>query len=132
MREIYPPVTFRETDYTLLSNLVLSHNGALSEVRSFLEHELDRGMIVPDDRFPANIVGMGSTVTYKDLGSGRERTITLVAPDKSDINRNSVSIVTPVGAALIGLAEGQVIAWETWAGTERMLMVLKVHARQPQ
>jgi transcription elongation GreA/GreB family factor len=37
-----------------------------------------------------------------------------------------------VGAALIGLAEGQVIAWETWAGTERMLMVLKVHARQAQ
>jgi regulator of nucleoside diphosphate kinase len=128
MREIFPPITLTESDYDFLSNRLLAPSRVMSEAVTFLEHELDRAAVIPDDRLPEITAAIGSTVTYTDLTRGRERTVVLVNPEDADIDRNRISVLSPVGVALIGLSEGQVIAWKTWSGAERMLMVNRVAA----
>ncbi|MGE0666180.1 MAG: GreA/GreB family elongation factor [Sphingomonadales bacterium] len=130
MREIYPPITLTETDFNYLGNVLAIRSGALNEVFSFLEHELDRAIVVSDDRLPSQTVSIGRTVTYRDLNVGRERTVVLATPEQSDMECNRISVLSPIGAALIGLSDGQVIAWETWANVERMILVKKVHSHR--
>jgi regulator of nucleoside diphosphate kinase len=69
---------------------------------------------------------MGSLVTYRDLASDRTRTIALVFPQEADMARNRVSVLTPIGAALIGLAVGQSIDWPTPEGRSGTLTVIGV------
>jgi regulator of nucleoside diphosphate kinase len=64
-------------------------------------------------------------VTYK-ADDGRERRVELVFPGEADIGAGKISILTPIGTALIGLSEGQSIAWTARDGSERHLTVLKV------
>jgi regulator of nucleoside diphosphate kinase len=69
---------------------------------------------------------MGSQVVYRDEETGRIREVTLVYPHQADINLNRISVLTPVGAALIGLAEGQSIEFRTPTPERRSLTVLVV------
>ncbi len=95
-------------------------------VAEFLADELTRAEIVKDEEFDANIVRMGSLVTYVDEVTGRTRTVTLVYPDAADIDQNRISILTPIGAALIGLSPGQSITWPLPDGRVGSLKVLSV------
>lgn len=128
MSQTLPPIVMTETDFDFLSNLTAARGGALSEVMSFLEQELERADIVPDDYLPGDAVRLHSRVTYRDVTAGVERTVTLAYPQEEDISQGMVSILTPIGAALVGLRAGQRIAWTSWAGTRRELEVLKVEA----
>jgi regulator of nucleoside diphosphate kinase len=72
------------------------------------------------------VVRMGSRVKYRDEWAGRERDVTLVYPQEADINVNRISVLAPVGAALIGLSLGQTIEFQTPGGEKRSLTVLDV------
>jgi regulator of nucleoside diphosphate kinase len=96
------------------------------EVAEFLADELTRARIVSDEQCDPNIVRMGSRVTYLDENTGRTRTITLVYPDAADIDRGLISILTPIGAALIGLSPSQTITWPNPDGREGSLKVINV------
>jgi regulator of nucleoside diphosphate kinase len=85
---------------------------------------------MPAHAVPANVVQMGSTVEFA-TEEGVTRRITLVFPGQADITAARISVVTPIGAALIGLSEGQSIAWSTRDGRERRLTVLAVEAAAP-
>ena len=74
---------------------------------------------------PVNVVRMGSTVTFRS-DDGRELTETLVYPVDEDSDAHKISVMTPVGAALIGLAEGQSISWTARDGRSHRLTVEKV------
>lgn len=76
-----------------------------------LEEELSRAAVVHDEELPGDVVSMNSTVKFQDLEGGKETVVTLVYPPDSDIENNQISILTPVGSALIGLRVGQVIDW---------------------
>ena len=67
-----------------------------------LRQELDRAIVLNDDDSPKNFVRLNSTVEYKDLLSGRTRKLTLVLPSEADIDKNRVSVVTPVARRLAG------------------------------
>lgn len=95
-------------------------------VAEFLADELTRAEVVKDEEFDANVVRMGSSVTYVDEVTGRTRTVTLVYPDAADIDQNRISILTPIGAALIGLSPGQSITWPLPDGRVGSLKVLAV------
>jgi regulator of nucleoside diphosphate kinase len=73
---------------------------------------------------------MGSEVEFRDDGSGKSQTVTLVYPGDADISQRRISVLTPVGTALIGLSMGDSITFETRTGDLRRLTVLQV--RQPQ
>ena len=81
--------------------------------------------IVPDDQVPSGLVRMGSTLSFR-TDTGQERRVTLVFPQDADIAQGKVSVLTPVGAALIGLSVGQSIDWRGRDGRVHRLTVASV------
>jgi regulator of nucleoside diphosphate kinase len=77
---------------------------------------------------PSHVVNVGSEVTFRDNTTGRVQTVILVLPKEANIAERRVSVLTPIGAALIGLAEGASIDWSTRDGEARLLTVLQVTA----
>jgi regulator of nucleoside diphosphate kinase len=76
-----------------------------------LGEELDRAEVVPDEKMPRNVVTMDSTVVYEDLDSGKVLMVRLTLPEDADMEQGRVSVLAPVGAALLGLKVGDVISW---------------------
>jgi regulator of nucleoside diphosphate kinase len=77
-------------------------------------------------RVPDSVVAMNSTVEFLDDAHGETRTVQLVYPGEADIAVNKVSVLSPVGAGLLGLKAGQSIQWPDRDGRLRALRVLKV------
>ena len=73
---------------------------------------------------------MGCRIEFRDNATGKVQTVTLVYPGEADIARGRISVLTPIGAALIGLSAGQSIDWETRSGSIKRLTVLDV--REPE
>lgn len=92
--------------------------------------KLSRARLVVASRLPEDCVTIGSSVCYQDELTGRTQQVTLVLPERADISRGLVSVLTPIGVALLGLRPGNRVRWETRAGEERALSVLTV-ARDP-
>ncbi|WP_323037053.1 nucleoside diphosphate kinase regulator [Pararhodobacter sp.] len=91
-----------------------------------LMDEIGRARIVPAAKMPTNVVSIGSTVVYRDETTGQEKSVTLVYPEDADISRQKVSIMTPIGVALLGLATGAVFYWDTRDDKRRLLTVISV------
>jgi regulator of nucleoside diphosphate kinase len=119
-----PGIAIAAGDYARLVRL--TEGPGRSDVAEYLSGELTRARIVGDDELAANVVRMGSRVTYCDLANGRTRGITLVYPREADMARNRVSVLTPIGAALIGLRPGHSIDWPTPEGGSGSLSVIDV------
>lgn len=96
-----------------------------------LADELDRATIVEPHEVGPTTVAMRSGLTYRDDVTDEIRRVTLVYPGEEDSALGRVSVFTPIGAAMIGLSEGQSIDWRTATGGWRRLTVLKVHAQPP-
>ncbi|MFW6094147.1 MAG: nucleoside diphosphate kinase regulator [Pseudomonadota bacterium] len=112
-----------ELDNARLQALMKQHD---REAVELLFDELDAATVVPDGELPPDVVAMGSTVTFVDTDSGRESTVSLVYPKQADATAGAVSVLAPVGAALIGLREGETIEWPIPNGAHRRLRVVKV------
>jgi regulator of nucleoside diphosphate kinase len=119
-------------DFSRLDQLTALHGGAESRrVVDFLVGELSRAHIVESDRIAPNIVTMRSEVLFRDEETGRERAVTLVYPREHAGQDSALSVLTPLGAALIGLSEGQTISFETIDGRSRRVAIVKV-LNQPE
>jgi regulator of nucleoside diphosphate kinase len=122
-----PKIIVGSSDHQQLSELALAGSG--KEVADDLLDELGRAKVLDDAELPTDVVRMGSTVRYRANG-GAEREVTLVYPADADIAEGKISVLTPVGTALIGLSTGQSIDWSTRDGRKQVLTVTDV--RQPQ
>jgi regulator of nucleoside diphosphate kinase len=120
-----PNIIVSAADYERLTDLATASLERLPEVAEELLNEMERAKIVKDGSVPDDVVRMGSTVTFRSH-DGRERTETLVYPVDEDSNAHKISVMTPVGAALIGLAEGQSISWTARDGRKHELTVVTV------
>jgi regulator of nucleoside diphosphate kinase len=119
-----PDIVIRAADEDRLATLagnLLHRAPALGEM---LLGELARARLADDDAVPADTVQMGATLTYET--EGRRRTVTLVYPAEADIDAGRISVGTPIGAALLGLAEGQSIDWTARDGQRQRLTVVAV------
>jgi regulator of nucleoside diphosphate kinase len=96
------------------------------ETACFLREEIDRADIAPDDVAPNLVVRLGCDVKFVDHADARIRRAQLVIPDEAQRN-HCISVLSPIGSALIGLGPGQSIRW-TEQGRERSLAVLEVRA----
>ncbi|MGQ3672774.1 nucleoside diphosphate kinase regulator [Xanthobacter sp. TB0136] len=119
-----PTIVLNEEDHERLTGLATAFLSRNPDVAEELLTELERAKVVPAKRLPATAVRMGSTITYK--ANGAERTVSLVYPGDADIAAGRISIMTPIGAALIGLSEGQSITWTARDGRPNELEVLSV------
>jgi regulator of nucleoside diphosphate kinase len=91
-----------------------------------LATELARAEVVDDEAMPADVVGMGSRVECIDEASGERHAISLVYPHEADVDAGRISILAPVGSALLGLSPGQSIDWTLPGGRVLKLRVLGV------
>jgi regulator of nucleoside diphosphate kinase len=76
-----------------------------------LELELDRAVVVPQERMAPDVVTMRSRILFEDVETGRRREATLVYPEEADMAQSKVSVLAPVGLAVLGLKVGDVIEW---------------------
>jgi regulator of nucleoside diphosphate kinase len=120
------PITITRPDYQRLLDLAWAARAQSPIVGEFLLEEIDRARIVEPQAIPPTVVTMGAQVAFRDDVTGQERRVTLVYPGEQDIALGRISVLTPIGAALIGLAVGQSLAFRTPAGEERSLTVLEV------
>ena len=81
-----------------------------------LEEELKNAQVVEKDLFPKDVVRLNSKVTIAEEKKNRVIELTLVTPDKADIREGKVSIMAPIGTAIIGFRRGQRVAWQVPAG----------------
>jgi len=121
-----PPIVIPASEHARLLALADAAEKRTPAVAEFLADELTRAQVVRDEDFDPNVVRMGSLVTYVDETTGRTRTVTLVYPDAADIDQNRISILTPIGAALIGLRPSQSITWPLPDGRVGSLKVVAV------
>lgn len=97
-----------------------------TEFAESLQDELDSATVLADQDLPDNVVNMGATVTFRDINSGQSSRCTLVFPHQADAAQQRISVLAPVGAALIGLSEGATINWPIPGGKLRALEVISV------
>jgi len=120
-----PAIVLSRPDHQRLTVLAMAALASAPDVAEELLSELERARLVTPERLPPTAVRMGSQVTY--VADGKTRTVTLVYPGEADIAAGRISIMTPVGAALIGLSEGQSITWTARDGRRHELSVIAVH-----
>ena len=121
-----PKIVMTEADHARLVRLAEAAAARMPEVAEYLSTELERARIVRRGQVPAKLVTMGSTLTFRDEQRGRDERVTLVFPEDADIAEKRISIMTPIGAALIGLSEGQSITWPSRTGEIHRLLVVSV------
>jgi regulator of nucleoside diphosphate kinase len=111
MTYVQPPVFMDEITAEVLYGLASSAPADCRQTADRLLEEIWRATILPANQLPRDIVRLGSDVTYQDLGTGRTSRNTVVLPVGADISKGRVSVLSPVGAGLIGLAQNSVIRW---------------------
>jgi regulator of nucleoside diphosphate kinase len=94
-----------------------------SPLTDALELELQRARIVAQAEVPSDVVTMNSDVVYEDVATGVQRAIRLVYPKDADVATGRVSILAPMGAALLGVRVGQEIWWRVARGLKRVRVV---------
>ena len=119
-RKIY----LTDQDLNRLQELI-AHFHKKPEVEA-LEEELNRAVVVPQEMIPPDVVTMNSKVCFQDMGSGKEMEVTLVYPNKANVEKGRISVMAPVGMALIGLSVGQTIDWPLPQGGMKRLKILSI------
>lgn len=121
------PITLSRLDVerieSLLDTAALRDSAAAERLRA----EFDRAEIVEPGAMPHDVVSMNSSVDCVDESSGKHYTLTLVYPKDADADAGRVSILAPVGSALLGLRVGQGIDWPGQGGKTYRLKVTAIH-----
>ena len=121
-----PPIAITRGDIEKLTRIADSSAGAFAQTAEFLGREIDRAQVIEEFESRPGLVKMGSRVTFRDEVTSQIRIVTLVYPGEADVSLGKISVLTPVGAALIGLSVSQSIEWQTTDGEARLLTVLAV------
>jgi regulator of nucleoside diphosphate kinase len=122
-----PEIYVSTHDYERLSALADFYKSRRRGVLvDFLIDELERAELVPAAAIGRNVVTMNSRVRIIDPDTGERRTVTLVYPGEEDSNQGKISVVTPMGTALLGLREGARMEWRTLDGRRKSISVLEV------
>lgn len=117
------PLIITHSDFEKISALLHYADSVTAEL---LQEELDRATIVQAEDLPVDVVAVNSIVKFQDLDSGKISTRTLVMPNDANVEEKKISILAPMGAALIGLRVGQTISWPVPRGGEKRVHVLSV------
>ncbi len=126
-----PKIKITTLDAVRLEKMMASLDNSQFPGKDELQDELDRADIVEPQAMPANIVTMNSTVKFQVESSDKAFSLTLVYPKDVDGSNDRISILAPVGSALLGLREGDQMAWPKPGGGLLAVRVLEV-SYQPE
>ena len=128
MQKINNELVLRKDDYKLLVSYLNGRHGKTAFDRrnaEDLQTELKKAKLVNKDDFPEDVVRLNSKVRIKAEDKDEVMELMLVTPDKADIKEKRISIMAPIGTALIGFRQGQKIKWQVPAG-KRTFTILEV------
>ena len=113
------------TDFDLkrLKKLLRTSSKTGERKNSYLEQlrkEVEKAVVVPSEDIPKDVITMNSKVSLIDLESMKELVYTLVFPEDADSLSGKISVLAPVGTALLGYRVGDVIEWDVPAGKRRL------------
>ena len=117
------PIDITDLDARRLRALLSVYDGGPGPGRrevNQLRGELERARVVPSREISGRVVTMNSEVLLRDLDSRQEFTCRLSYPDESDADGGRISVLAPVGTAILGYREGTVVEWSVPAGTRRL------------
>lgn len=126
-----PPLVVTTDDARRLEAMLQGPTGRASPTTPLLEAELLRAQLVAPGQIAPDVVTMHSRVVCVDETSGEQQEIELVYPHEADSDRGRISVLAPVGAALLGLAVGRSIEWPVPGGRTTRVRVMAV-PYQPQ
>lgn len=118
------PIFVKESDYRQLTELIDKQGD--SDVADALDEELSRADIIDEGKSCKNVVCLNSMVKFLDHNSNVETEVTLVMPQEANIEQAKVSILSPVGSALIGLKKNGYIEWPLPNGAIKRLSIVDV------
>ena len=121
-----PPVFLADSEADILADLALAVRGRSPLAADFLLREIDRASTTSPAELPRDVVTMMSCVDFVDEGSGELHSVQLVYPKDADTDRHCISVLTPIGAALIGMRRGEAIDWADLRGARRRLRIVGV------
>jgi regulator of nucleoside diphosphate kinase len=124
MQNVEQPLVLCKDDYDLLLSYLRGGMGQAAFNRQEaedLQAELQRAQVVDKEAFPSDVVRINSRVKVAERDKVME--ITLVTPDKANIRERKVSVMAPIGAALIGFRKGQQVQWKVPAGVKTFTIV---------
>jgi regulator of nucleoside diphosphate kinase len=116
----HPSLIITDRDLARLRQVIDLHDTPMAEQ---LDSELQRATVVDSRAVPPTVVTMHSEVVYEDCATGERRTVAVVFPHEADAGRGKVSVLAPIGSALIGLSVGQEIEWRVPGGRKRVRVV---------
>ncbi len=128
MQNINKQLVLRKDDYSLLISYLTGGNKRTAFDRrnaEDLQSELKKAKLVNKDDFPPDVVRLNSTVRIKAEDKNEIMEFILVTPDKADIKEKRISVMAPIGTALIGFKKGQKIEWQVPAG-KKTFTILEV------
>lgn len=124
MKEKENLVILSEEDHRQLVALTENVSAQGNKQEMTLSYEISRAKVLKEEKMPEGVVRINSVVRVKDVESSREMKFTIVLPQFADVKLNKISVLTPMGSALIGLSVGNEITWKMPAGI-RTLKVLE-------
>ena len=85
-----------------------------------LRAELERAVVVDSSQMPADVITLGARVRVRDVASGESREMTVVLPERADIGNQRISVLAPLGTALLGYRQGDAVEWAMPGGLKRI------------
>jgi regulator of nucleoside diphosphate kinase len=121
-----PPIHLLAAESDIIAGLALHAEDRQPVVAAMLLEEIERAELHDPDTMPEGHVRLGSTVAFVDERTHEVREVKLVLPGEANIAEARISILTPMGAALYGLAAGHCIDWPDLSGLHRPIRLVRV------
>ena len=121
-----PPIHLLAAESDIIAGLALHAEHRQPVVAAMLLEEIERAELHDPDTMPDGYVRLGSTVAFVDERAREAREVKLVLPGEANIAEGRISILTPMGAALYGLAAGHCIDWPDLSGHHRPIRIVRV------
>ena len=119
-------VVLLKRDYQILKDYIMNlHGMQVNERENFkrLNGELEKAKIVSEKNFPEDVIRINSQVVIKDVDNNKEMKITVVMPDHADIKEKKISVLAPIGTALIGFRKGREVSWDVPVGRKTFIIM---------
>ncbi|HVU56443.1 MAG TPA: GreA/GreB family elongation factor [Puia sp.] len=121
-----PTLILREDDYQVLLSFLKDGRYANREDARYITDlglEIRKAKLVTKDKFPRDVVRLNSRIRVMDSGRDAMMDLILVTPDKADIKTRKISVLAPIGTALIGLKKGATVSWEVPGGKKEFTVM---------
>lgn len=115
------PIVITESDARVLRGLLVAQGTARDQEHvEELRAELERAQVLAPDQVPRDVVTLHRAIEVLDLESGKRQQLTLVSPAKANVRARCISVLAPLGTALLGNRAGDVIEWLMPGGLRRL------------